>query len=249
MRLQELFETTVDDREISKLSTQIYNFLSTNFGGITPGEDEIIHCGTVGEICNLPPQNALSDIPIELLSDESLKDGSKDLDSQRSTVGAWQMDRNAIVFNQNFMGSNKLKTTIAHELRHALDDKKSAGRANSSAGYTTPRKKEHRVPKDDQDNTPYLAEPAEINARVMEVQHQLAGFIPRIYQKFEPNQIKSKITQYIKRLLEEYRIAELFPEGTESKQYKQLIKRIMSFTQEEMRDQESQLKKSAQGNW
>lgn len=262
MRLQELFETTEDDRDISALSKRIYSYIASDYQGVGP-EDAAGPVGTVAEICNLPEGHPLGDINIVLVTDEELKkrevkDAKKkgiklDPYKMKSSVGYWIPARNTIEFNTDFMNSNQLKSTVAHELRHALDDKKSDNWANSSdnKSYGSPRKKEHRRTKDTapDDKTPYLAEPAEINARFMEVQHALTDYIPRIYAKFEPNQIKQKILQYIKRLLEEYRIAQLFPEKTQSKDYQRLIKRVMAFAEAEMKDAEQATQKSAQGSW
>lgn len=256
MRLQELFETTSDDREISKISTQIYSYISSNFGTDPEATGSL---GTVGEICRLPDDNPLSNISIDFKSNDELKQkdiatakkNGQNIDPYaiRTTVGTWNADHNQIQLNSDFIGSNKLKTVIAHELRHALDDKKSDNWASASTRYATPKKKEHRVAKDEDDKTPYLAEPAEINARFMELQHQLAGYIPRIYKNFPPNQIKAKIKEYIPRLLDGYRIASLFPEKTQSKDYKRLISRLMSFVEAEMKDAEVVSNKSATGNW
>ena len=259
MRLQELFETTEDDRNISKLATQIYSYVSSEFAGMDP--DQIPQdIGTVGKICNVP-DSPFANVSVKLVSDDFMKKrerkaaaktGKKiDPYKQKSSVGTWHPANNGVIeLNTDFLGSNKLKTTIAHELRHGLDDIKSNNWANAEGGrYTTPKKPEHRIAKDEDDKTPYLAEPAEINARVMEIQHQLTDFIPRIYKKFEPNQIKGKIQQYINRLLEEYKIAELFPEKTASKDYKRILSRIIAFAQAEMQDAEAATKKTAQGNW
>jgi predicted SprT family Zn-dependent metalloprotease len=258
MRLQELFETTEDDREISRLSATIYNYIADNYGGmdVTDIPQDI---GTVGDATGIK-NSLLSDVNIKLVPDEVLKkrarteaekEGKKiDPYMQKSTVGTWHAYHHGIELNTDFLNSNALKSTIAHELRHALDDIKSGNWANAEGNrYTTPKKKEHRVAKDDSDKTPYLAEPAEINARFMEVQHKLAEYIPRIYKKFKPEEIKPKILHYISRLFEEYRIAQLFPEKTESRDYKQLMKRVMAFASAEMKDAEQAAKKNAQGNW
>jgi hypothetical protein len=258
MRLQELFETTEDDRYISGLATKISSYLSSEYSDMSP-EDIPSDVGTVGKIAGVDDA-LLSDVNIKLVPDEVLKKRARDeaakqgekIDpyKQKSTLGTWHAYTHGIELNTDFLGSNSIKSTIAHELRHALDDIKSGNWANSEGNrYTTPKKKEHRVAKDADDKTPYLAEPAEINARFMEVQHALADYIPRIYKRFKPEEIKQKVIQYIKRLLEEYKIAYLFPEKTESRDYKQLIKRIMAFASEEMKSAEAVTKKTATGNW
>jgi hypothetical protein len=262
MRLQDLLETTQDDRAISSLSDKVYNFLRTNYASDVPFERDdpngTFTVGKLGDLIDLTvEEQPFKEINLIIQSDESIRrtisptDPTADRDpyNPRVIIGAWNPKTDSTHYNVDFFSSTKLRTTIAHELRHALDDLKSDYRANASVRYETPRKKGHRVSKSAEDRTPYLAQPAEINARAMEVQHQLTNYIPRIYAKFDEDQIRPKVVAYIKRLMQEYRIADLFPERSQSPQYKQLVKRIVLFAQSVMADVETKTGKIARGNW
>lgn len=253
MRLQELFETTSDDRNISQVSTQLYSYLQQNYADqeIDFDDNETADLGRLGEILDLPADSPFRNVQLLLKTDAQMTQDvygvQQDSDpyNPKQAIGAWEPNTRAIELNADFLGSNKLKTTISHELRHALDDIKSGGKASTSQQYSTPRKKEHR--NKDQN---YLAMPAEINARTMEVQQELSKIIPMVYKKMEPNAIKPRITKAINELLVKYRIAELFPERAASKDYKRIRSRIAAYAQEEMNDIESkQPAKTAQGNW
>ena len=214
MRLQELFETTEDDRNISKLSTNLYSYLQSNYADTDIDFDDNGTCplGTLGEILDLPEDSPFVNIPVVLVTDEQMTNNvygaQKDYDpyNPKQAIGTWEPNTKTVELNADFLGSNKMKTTISHELRHALDDLKSGGKASTSNQYSTPRKKEHRNP--DQN---YLAMPAEINARTMEVQQELSKIIPMVYKKLEPEAIKPRIQKAINELLVKHRIAELFP--------------------------------------
>ena len=51
----------------------------------------------------------------------------------------------SIVLNKDDIGTTEFVSTLAHELRHALDDAKSKMGAADSKRYNTPRKKEHQI--------------------------------------------------------------------------------------------------------
>jgi hypothetical protein len=258
MRLQELFETTTDDRNISQISTELYSYLQKNFADtdIDFDDNETYGVGRLGEILDLPSESPFRNVPLVLKTDEQMtKDvfGTQqnfDPYNPKQAIGAWEPNTRTIELNIDFLGSNKLKTTISHELRHALDDIKSGGKASTSTRYSTPKKKEHRKPPDGYESDTYLAMPAEINARTMEIQQELSKIIPMVYKKLAPEEIKPRIRKSINDLLLKHQIAILFPERTASKDYKRILSRLTAYANEEMKDIENkQPNKIAQGNW
>ena len=124
---------------------------------------------------------------------------------------------------------------MAHELRHALDDYKSEKKASVSNSYSTPKKKEYRKEYNDPyyGNISYLAEPAEINARFLQVLDQLTTTI-RQSVKLYPNDPKPAIMKEFKNILAYYHISDLFPEKELSKDYKRLMKRAMDYIEKEL---------------
>ena len=155
-------------------------------------------------------------------------------ESKGEVLGIWYNHNSSIILNKDYLTSNKMKTSIVHELRHALDDYKSNFEANKRDGrYSIPKKKEHRVKKHRDDDTPYIAQPAEINARFAQVLHGMVEPIRRAV-KLDPEDANKLILGNLNKLLSSHRIIELFPEGLQSKDYKRLIKRAVAFIEKEV---------------
>jgi len=253
MRLQELFETTEEDRALISLSSSIYAKLEDYINvdlDFDDEEQEIFFLGKIGDIfeTSIP---VLEDIRIELQGSgpflrrarqSSADDVMKDPETG-TMLAIWDGNTSTMVFNTDYLDHPKIKTAITHELRHALDDYKSDFAAGLSKRYATPKKKEHR--KDDPYSTlKYRAQPAEINARFAELLHTLSGSIRIAYKRFAPDQIRPKIMRYFEHLLDQYGIADIFPERTQSPDYKRLVKRAIDFIQKEMKYIEAELAKS-----
>ena len=244
MRLQELFETTEEDRALISLSSAIYNTIRTKDGDL----------GTIGELYNTSIP-ALSKVKIAVESGdqfaEHVKDPNDPMDYSGLEVYAfWDEDTHSIVFNKDLINTERMKTTVTHELRHALDELKSNSYPGGATRYFTPKKKEHR--KDDPySTTQYRARPAEINARFTEILHKLSDLVPKRYAAVEPHLLRRQLMHDFNNLLVKYEIADLFPEKTQSKDYKRLVKRAYDFIQKEMSHIESQpgTTKRASGNW
>ncbi len=254
MKLVELFlkETTEEDRAILSLSSAISRYIeqyNTDADSEVDNEydeyddedlasDKPLLLGTVGELFNTP-LTGLSHIKIELQNDYGIRLGMKKDTGKLTgpedelTYGMWEPSRNTIVLNRDFIGTNRLKTVVSHELRHALDDVKSEYRATSSARYMTPKKKEHKVDEPGGTKYSYLAQPAEINARFLEVLHLLVATIQRASK--DPNtDLTAHAMSEFKRFLAAKSIAKLFPEGTASKDYQRLVKRGVDFITKEV---------------
>jgi hypothetical protein len=258
MRLQELFETTEEDRALISLSSAIYDKIKPYIGNTN---DEVIHIGKVGDIFDTPI-TALNNISVDIQSGEDYLNRSTDTNAGETTgrqsMAFWDSDTDTIVLNSDFIGTERTKTTITHELRHALDDIKSGGFPASPKNknpekfnkYLTPKKKEHRK-NDPYSTTQYRAQPAEINARFTEVLHKLADLVPKRYNTVEPKLLRRQLMHDFSNLLLKYEIADLFPEKTASRDYKRLVKRAYDFIQKEMSHIEARPgnTKQAIGNW
>lgn len=259
MRLQELFETTEEDRGLISLSSAIADYLKTvdvdsdenapeydpdddydpEMDGDRGESDEPMPIGKIGDLFNTPFE-ILNNVTLELQSNYGIKrrDGRTPDKSPTGTIikGMWDGNNATLVLNKDYVGTKSIKSTIGHELRHALDDYKSGGEAFKQDGrYITPKKKSQRKPTNDPyfGNIAYLAEPAEINARFLEVLHDLVPIIQRSI-KLPGNNGKSSIENGLAKALQDHRIEELFPEKTKSKDYKRLVKRAYDFIQKEL---------------
>lgn len=262
MKLLEIFikETTEEDRAIVSLSSAISKYIQkyetihddgdswkahdyddddqVNFSEIS--SDAPIKLGTIGSLFNTP-LTALNHIKLELQSDYAIRvrvkkdTGEKIKKPDESVIfGLWYPSSDTLVLNKDFIGSNKLKTVISHELRHALDDFKSEYEANKEKGrYSRPKKKKHRKKISGKSNYPYLAQPAEINARFIEVLHLVTNSLTRASKISKIDLIEYGIKE-LKKYLKDKHIEELFPEKEKSKDYKRLLKRAIDYIYKEV---------------
>ena len=252
MKVQELFETSDEDRALISLSSVIYAKIKEHIGT----ERDLVSLGKVRELADTP-LIALNEISIDIMGGEAFLRRLHDIppedvlkDDLKSAVAFWDEDADAVVFNRDFLETERMRTTVTHELRHALDSVKANKFPGDAKRYFTAKKKEHR--KDDPySTTKYRAQPAEINARFTEVLHQLSVIIPKRYKLVEPHLLRQQLTRDFNNLLIKYEIADLFPEKTKSPAYKRLIKRAYDFIQKEMAHIESlpDTTKRASGNW
>jgi len=266
MRLVELFltETTEEDRALISLSSSLYDYIqkyrdlenaskySSDYDEYDPeldtdtenisDEDKSVVVGQIGKIFDTPLE-ILNPVTIELQSSSGMTDrlekeksDDTDISPTGEVLGLWYGRNSTIVLNRDYLDSKILKSSITHELRHALDDYKSGFEANKAGGrYTNPKKKSHRKVKNDpyMGNLSYLAEPAEINARFLQVLHNLVDSISRM-SKTHGADAERFIMRDFRDLLKKYRISDLFPEKEKSKDYKRLLKRGVDFIQKEL---------------
>lgn len=245
MRLQELFliETTEEDRAIISLSSAISDHL-TRYENVKG--NEVIDVGTIGELFDTPIP-ILNPVNIQLETYDGIEKRMREeypddvAETDDEVVGIWYGHTKTLVVDRAYIGTQTMNSVLTHELRHALDDFKSKFRANDTSrknSYLTPKKKEHRKTINDPyfGDVKYLAQPAEINARFLEVLNQLVITI-RQSNKLAPNKIRPIIMQEFKNMLGHYQIADLFPEKEKSKDYKRLIKRGLDFIEKELAHQ------------
>lgn len=216
--MQFLVETAEEDRAIISLSTVLFKIASQH-------ADQSVNLGPIGELVNTP-LTAVNDISIVMVpGDEmsSLYARLFDVDEGSDTTsGIWVPEENSIYINSSLFGTNKLKATITHELRHALDDMKSGYKASEAYGYNVaPTGKDE-----------YKGQPAEINARFAEVMHYLTGYIAKQDQQGTLN--RDDVVRRLYELMGSKQISTMFPEKTQSKAYKRLLKRAMDFVTKEM---------------
>lgn len=214
-------------------------------------EDKPITIGTIGELFDTPIP-AMNSIKIEIQSDYGIRQRrKKETDAkiikrpgEEDIMGIWYQNGPIMVLNRDYVGTPKLKSVIAHELRHALDDIKSDNKANKDDGrYSTPKKKSYRKVTNDphMGNLSYLAQPAEINARFAQVlnrlvdQNQIAPLA-----KYPQDQFTLRAQRLLLRAMEAYHISHLFPEKEKSRDYKRLLKRGMDFIVKEFNHIKSQ---------
>ena len=223
MRLQELFETSNEDRALISLSSAIYNTIKTHDGDL----------GTIGDLydTSIPALNNISISVVggsEFIRHITGANNVKDY-SEKKVYAVWDADTMSIVFNKDLINEERMKTSVTHELRHALDEIKSSSYKGGGLDYFTPKKKEHRI----DDPIQYRAQPAEINARFTEILHKLTDIIPKRKQTVEPSELKNRLMHDLNHLFVKYEIADLFPEKTQSRDYKRLIKRAYDFINKE----------------
>ena len=242
MKLLELFitETTEEDRAIISLSSAIYRHMQKYVDYIDPDSTEPLDIGQIRDFCDTPLE-ALDSIHIVLQRGDALRksvhddDGEEDDANPSVTLGAWFAADETIKLNSEYITSNTIKSTISHELRHALDDFKSEGRASNSDRYRTPKKKEHRIKDPYMGNLAYKAQPAEINARFVQVLHAITNALERASLKdLPPDQLRARAEATLKKSLQVHKISNLFPEKEKSPDYKRLMKRAVDFIQKEV---------------
>lgn len=225
MRLFELFlnETTEEDRAIISLSMSIYRYIQKYLN-----DHSIIQAGKIGDIFDTPIL-PLQDVNIILMPEKELRSRlSKERDdidiiqnpNDTKILGIWYSDK-TLILNSDYISSNELKSAISHELRHALDDFKSDFRAGDSIRYSEPTKKE------------YLSYPSEVNARFLQVLHNMVYIIRRA-SVLDKSAMRPFVMRGFELMMKKYRISGLFPEKEQSKDYKRLIKRAMDFIEKEL---------------
>jgi hypothetical protein len=232
---------TIDDNGGDDWRNKDYDELENDDYDVDEIEDDKpIKLGKIGELFNTPLEG-LNHINLELQSDYGIrlrmkKEGGREIKRPEDEMiyGLWYGNSDTVVLNKDFIGSNALKTVVSHELRHALDDVKSDYKANKPGGrYSIPKKKEHRKNDPYQPNLSYIAEPAEINARFVEVLHLLVPVIQRAAKLPNVN-VRDQAMSEFKRFLKAKSIEKLFPEGTASRDYKRLLKRGVDFIDKEI---------------
>jgi len=204
-------------------------------------EDEPIVLGQIGDLFDTPLE-ILNPITIELQSSYGMNEryhrdsggeGTKDPKTS-NYLGLWYPENSTIVLNREYIGSNSIRSTITHELRHALDDYKSDFKAGDSTRYSTPKNPAYRDVEDHPTlgNVGYLARPEEINARFAQVLNDMVPVVGRA-AKLGQAEADKLISSSLLRFMELRKIYNLFPEKEASKDFKRLMSRAMVFISKE----------------
>ena len=239
MRLYELFliETTEEDRALISLASAITEYL-LQYRHIS--KDHLTDIGTIGELFKTPLE-ILNPITIEIASQDSIRrrleqESPDDIksDSENQVAGLWYSDSKTIVLDSGNIGTNIMSSIVTHELRHALDDFKSAFKATASTSYTRPKQAIHRKSPDDL----YMAQPLEINARFLQALNSIVDVINMSRKKgLTKEQTKDSALFELERAFLHYEIEDYFPDKQRSKDYKRLVKRGVDFVDKEIAHQ------------
>jgi hypothetical protein len=241
-------ETTEEDRAIISLANAINSKLmeyidEKEYDDTDKDDEENIdiepqetdYLGTIGQLFDTPLE-ILNPIHIMISSDYDMRLRIKDTNGEmfqspdKSVIyGLWYSGSHPkMIFNSDFIGTKNLLSVISHELRHALDDVKSNQKSHSSKKYNIPKKHEHR-----KGRFGYIAQPSEINARFVQVLHDIVPIIKRTARSNPNEKIFPILEKELFKLLDYHEIAKLFPEKEKSRDYKRLIKRGMDFITKE----------------
>ena len=250
MRLVELFlrETSEEDRAIISLSGPIYNLLQDYADQDLDWEDPVTETITVGKIGQFfdTPFEGIDNVTIMIQSDMALLLRARkiDPDAKDAPAGLWDANIKALIFNSDYLSTDFMKSTVAHELRHMLDDVKSEYRVAGSSKYSTPKDKmfRNRTKKGNPrpapmhssgENMAYLAQPAEINARFVQALRDLLPAIKRI-SKLPTKEARDKLHTYLIGNMNKHRIPDMFRTKDRSPDYKRLLKRGADFIDKEL---------------
>lgn len=242
MRISDLIvETAQHDRALLSLSVAITRHIAKYGKQVQDQGHDPIKVGTVGELFNTPLQ-ILEPLAIELQSGVGIRQTYEKAHAaipeilDNEMLGLWMPDDQKIILNSLYLGSNSLTVTVTHELRHALDSYLSDFRAaEADIKYSRPHKSQARATTNDpyDRERSYLASRDEIGARFLEVLHQLTPAIHRAVKRGAPD-LFNHVMQHFKQLLVTKRISELFPEGTESRDYRRLMSRAADYVTHEI---------------
>lgn len=237
MRLRELYliETTEEDRALISLSSSLNDYIQK----FSPGETK--NLGKIGDFLNTPVEG-LNDISIELVPQDQLYSAINGVDaddvfpSTTNPIGCWFPEEKVVRLNSDKLHAKGMKSVISHELRHVLDDVKSNFNASKSSRYFTPKNKSLKPGSGDPytDHAAYLAQPAEINARFVQVLNIMVKVIEVAVKKLPEEKRQAYIMKKLGEYMNHFHISELFPEKEQSKDYKRLMKRAADFIQKEL---------------
>jgi len=229
MRFNEFVtETAEEDRAIVSLALELTKYLQ-KYSKATRS----VEVGKIDDIVDTP-LTALSNIKIHLATPKDIANWYNDLEpdpaqhiSGDRLLGMWDANSDTIYLNLKSLTDKSIRRTVAHELRHALDDIKSNYAAGTSFRYSDrPRNRSSATDR-------YRSTGAEINARFAEVLYAMTRYIEYAKKNEIPNP-REFIMEKFHKIMDQLHIYNYFPEKEKSKQYKQLIKRAVNFIDKEL---------------
>lgn len=215
--IQFLIETSNEDRAIVSLSKTLF---SIGLKAINQSNKSRINLGKISDVVDTPLVG-VNDINLVIVSPAII--GKMYGNPAKPNKAVWDSNDDTIYLNSQIFERPSGQLVIAHELRHGLDDMKSNYAASESNRYGTARKNTDQ----------YLGQPAEINARFLEVLSALTPFIKRMMSEKQPN-YRQVIIDRLYQLFDILKISQMFPEKTNSRDYKRLIKRAIDYIDKEI---------------
>jgi hypothetical protein len=209
---QILRETTQEDSEIHDIAELVTQYLHTNYGKIVKNLDEPI--GIMGELINYSAREPAI---------QELLNAQLDFETRPGYKGGAYGKRLITISADEFQNNpdwDDIETSIAHEARHILDTIKS--KSVNPRGYN----KRSRDTSDE--HSAYQSTPAEINARTEEAQQALAKAIKRYVESERDVPTTEQIIPIIKQVLDNHNIARYFPRGTDDKDYRRIVNRLLT---------------------
>jgi hypothetical protein len=225
MRAKEfIIESTDEDRAIISLAHTIWQHIQSY-----ANSSKTVNLGAISSFMDTP-LSALNNIKIVLGDDDTMnkENSGSNADHLTSvqTSGMWIAETDTILLNLSIINERSMRRTIAHELRHALDDMKSNYHAGSSHRYNSPKMNQNS---DDS----YKSSNAEINARFAEVLYAMTVYIKNAKEKEIENPHEYVMDKF-HTMMDQKQIYKYFPEKEKSKLYKRLVSRATDFIAKEM---------------
>lgn len=214
MRIQELIlETTEEDRGISKLAAQLRKRVIA-FVDAKPRGGII---GKLAEFVKGTTLESMAGVTLQVLPNSMLHKafGDPEIDPKLGRIhGFWDPNRDRIVLNLRHVRALSLSKTIAHELRHALDDIKSDYRASDP---------DNRYGKHPEGS---LFQPDEINARYAESMHIAILKIGKLAREgWTRAELMAELPEIIKFAFKANLITHVMPERYSDRAYRHLASR------------------------
>jgi hypothetical protein len=207
MRITDLLtETVQDDRALVSIASEITQYVKENPEEFETGSSAVPVADLIDIDITDPAIEKLMSIKVEFGHTGSI-----------STGGIYKHPSKTIKINSEFLSMqlwDRIETNLVHELRHALDDIKSAGKL-----YRGEYLPQYRTATDPDDSN---SAPSEINARLSQAQHLMMDRIKQL-----PNTPSSaELNQIIFDCLDKFDLVDHFPNGTADPAFKRLVSRM-----------------------
>lgn len=236
-------ESTADDQAIVRVAKNLNNWLDQNYqqtiADYRAGKEiEKRHkIRVIGQIKDLIP----------LSGDLESKLGDVKVGIRRFANSAirgryyykFKTMTNIIMLRPDMIGEPGYHSTIAHELRHALDSIASQGQSKKSSRYNLPKDKRYWA--DPEADEFYRGKPLEINARLIQAQDAWADWITSVLEKYSNkpdtvSHVKQKgiasfnralMLKVLDQILTRYQIKEYFENDQPG--YRRIVNRMFAY--------------------
>ncbi len=242
---QYLIETAGEDRSLVMISKIISEYLEDKKSYFRSKIKKSIYdtkftsIGTIEKLINrtasIDAENILGNLPKNFGSIKLVMKELKDADGPYE--GLWEERYNTIYLNTiplqlTPVDTYKIRTYMMHELRHALDSYKTKGTPDK---YNNARDVPAQLSDQQEWFVRYQNSPSEINARYGQAIASIDSQLDRAFWKEGVYDSKS-IYALVLAKFKKYQIAYLFPEKTESKEFKRLVSRAVDYIQQRLKN-------------